>query len=361
MVRRQVKWLSTLDDSSRKSDDSSNDEDLDPGRGPKWLLDLAAGRALDRPLRIKVERLVAFWGARSLSTVMQRVEEELGQRELVAEPGLRGLEPSAVIELRHAGLVPAGEFSGIGYSIGDIPSAKNGLHCVRWNEPVTAMFDEMLRSKRDHVGVRDESDRLIGCANWIEVCCEMQNSPETPADCVAKPPLEVHASEKLFSLTREILKRGFVCVVNEFGAVTGAVNCADITAEHERRMLPLSLIEEIEERLRRRISVKVEVRYQRGRGKSFTRLKRRDDLTFGDYVSLIKEDETFKQMGWGMPGSRLGKAVDRVRIIRNAVFHHRVGRPNQDDVTELEALLRSLQGFDSASIPVSRRPDPAAE
>jgi hypothetical protein len=358
MVRRKVKRLSSLEGAARKPATAPPDDDLDPARGPGWLLEQAADRTPDRPLRITIERLIAFWQARTLSnTMVQRIEEELEGRGLVIEPGLRGLESSTVVELRKAGQEAVGESGSIGYSIGDIPAAKDGLYCVYGHEPVTAMFDEMLRSKRDHIGVTDETDELIGYANWIEVCSEMQDSPLTPASKVARRAREVHASEKLFSLTSEILKNGFVCVFDDSGAVTGSVNCADITAEHERRMYPLSLIEEIERRLRSRISVNVQVRYGRGRGRSSSRTKQRDELTFGDYMYLIKDDENFKQMGWGMPSSRLHKAVNRARIIRNAVFHHRAGRPNQEDVTELEALLRSLEGFDSSSSRDRRKPD----
>jgi len=359
MIRRQVKRLSSLDDASRRPANATAENDLDPKEGPKWLLDQAAQRSMERPLRIKVERLIAFWQARMLSnTVIMRIQEELEQCGLVAEPDLRGLDLGAVVEIRQAAVVQKGETAKIGYSIGDIPSARDGLHCVNWDEPVTAMFDEMIRSKRDHVGVTDADGLLVGCANWIEVSSAMQASPETPAELVAtRQPLEVHASEKLFAWTGQIIKRGFVCVVDESGAVTGTVNSADITAEHERRMLPLSLIEEIEVRLRNNIPERIEVQYRRGR-KVFKQWKSPDRLTFGDYVSLLSEDESFRKMGWGVPGSRLSRAVNRVRIIRNAVFHHKPGRPNQDDVAELEALLRTLEVFDNSS---NRRSAPPAE
>ncbi|GLI40202.1 hypothetical protein GALLR39Z86_00520 [Glycomyces algeriensis] len=294
--------------------------------------------------------MIAFWQARIVSsTVILRILEELEKHGLTVEPDLHGLELSAVVEIRPVGQETAGDTSAIGYSIGDIPAARDGLYCVNWDEPVTAMFDEMLRSGRDHIGVIDKDGLLIGCANMIEVSRAMHNSPETPAELVAKGRhLEVNASEKLFRWTGEIIRRGYVCVVDESGSVTGAVNCADITLEHERRMLPLSLIEEIEVRLRNSIPERIDVAYRR-RGKVFRERKRPDDLTFGDYVTLIREDESFRKMGWGVPGSRLSKAVNRVRIIRNAVFHHRPGRPNQDDVAELEALLRTLEVFDNSS------------
>ncbi|WP_157930446.1 hypothetical protein [Glycomyces xiaoerkulensis] len=362
MVRRQVKRLSTLEGTARPPAAASFEGDLDLSRGPEWFLDLAVRRARHRPLRVTIGQLIAVWQARTLSnTIIQRVQMELERHSLVVEPGLRGRELATVVEIRRPDHGPTGEADGIGYNIGDIESARNGLYCVDWNEQVTGMFDEMLRSKRDHVGVTDEEGRLIGCANWIEVCCEMQSSPETLAGQVARPAREVHASEKLFSLTSDVIKHGFVCVVDDTGAVTGAVNCADIAKEHERRLLPLSMIEEIEARLRRRITGRVQVRYEKRNGKVVSQWKQRERLTFGDYVALIKEDETFKQMGWGMPGSRLGKAVDRVRTIRNAVFHHKPGRPNQDDVTELEALLRSLEGFDSSSTRNLRKPGPSSE
>jgi restriction system protein len=355
MIRRQVKRVSTLDDVSRRPEKAPAETDLDPDKGPSWLLDHAARRGPDQPVRIKVEHLIAFWEARMLTnTVVLRILEELETRGLTAEPDLRGLELSAVVEIRPLGRDTAGETSAIGYSIGDIPSARGGLYCVNWDEPVTAMFDEMLRSGRDHVGVTDKEGRLIGCANLIEVSSAMHSSPETPAVQVVRKQLEVNASEKLFRWTGEIIRRGYVCVVDESGAVTGSVNCADITAEHERRMLPLSLIEEIEVRLRNRIPERIEVAYRRGR-KVIKERKRPDDLTFGDYVTLIREDESFRKMGWGVPGSRLSKAVNRVRIIRNAVFHHKPGRPNQDDVAELEALLRTLEVFDGASSRNHRR------
>lgn len=360
MVRRQVKRRSTLEGAARSPSTAPSVEELDPSRGPEWFLDLAVRRARARPLRITIEQLILVWQARTLTnSIIHRVQLELERHDLVVEPGLRGRELAAVVEIRRSDHESLGEAGDIGYSIGDIPSARDGLYCVDWNEPVTAMFDEMLRSKRDHVGVTDEDGMLIGCANWIEVCSEMHSSPETLAGQFVSPAREVHASEKLFSQTSDIIKRGFVCVVDDSGAVTGAVNCADIAAEHERRMLPLSLIEEIEVRLRRRISGRVQVRFTRRNGKVSTEWKQRDRLTFGDYVALIREDESFKSMGWGMPGSRLSKAVDRVRIIRNAVFHHKPGRPNQDDVTELEAVLRSLEGFDSSSSRARRRPDPS--
>jgi hypothetical protein len=349
MIRRQVKRLSTLDDVTQRPVEVPPDNDLDPKRGPKWLLDLASQRGPDRPVRLKIEHLIAFWQARMLSgTVVTRILEELEKYGLRVEPDLHGLELSAVVEIRQADQDASGETSAIGYSIGDIPAARDGLYCVNWNEPVTAMFDEMLRSRRDHVGVTDKDGLLVGCANMIEVSRAMQDSPETPADLVAKPYLDVNASEKLFRWTGEIIRRGYVCVVDDSGSITGTVNCADITLEHERRMLPLSLIEEIEMRLRNSIPERIEVAYRR-KGKVFKERKRPDQLTYGDYVTLIREDESFRKMGWGVPGTRLSKAVDRVRIIRNAVFHHRPGRPNQDDVAELEALLRTLEVFDNSS------------
>ncbi|MBO3735477.1 CBS domain-containing protein [Glycomyces niveus] len=346
MIRRQVKRVSSLDNVVRNSGQSTPEVDLDPKKGPEWLLDLALERGPDRPVRLKVEHLIAFWQAGILSVpTILRILEELERRGLSVEPDLRGLGLSAVVEIRRAGQAASQDSTRIGYCIGDVPAARSGLNCVDWDQPVTAMFDEIARSRRDYVGVTDEDGRLMGCVGLIEVTSAMHASPETPAaQVVVRPQLDVDASEMLFNWTGAIIERGFVCVVDETGAVTGAVNCADVTAEHQRRMKPLSQIEEIEVRLRNLLPDEIDVTYRKGR-REFTTRKRTDQLTFGDYVTLIRKGGIFRELGPSFPVARFGEAVDRVRVIRNAVFHHRPGRPNQDDESELEALLRTLEVF----------------
>ena len=172
----------------------------------------------------------------------------------------------------------------------------------------------MLNRQFSQLAVIDDSGRFLGAVSW-ESIGKAQIASEQPslADTIGPAPVVDHDALLLEQID-VIYNRGFVFVQNaDRSRVGGIVTAADLTRQFGNVARPFVLTEEAENRLRRRAG---EV-YELGEPLAAVspsqrpRVHKVSDLTFGNYVHLMRPKENWAKLAWNSPSSL---PISRTRI-----------------------------------------------
>jgi hypothetical protein len=160
---------------------------------------------------------------------------------------------------------------------------------------------------------------------------------------------EIRADSSLFQAIPIIAQHQFVLVRGADNRITGIVTATDLSLQFQSLTEPFLLLGEIENHIRRILERKFTPE-ELARIGSETQAEREisgvADLTFGDYIRLLENDERWKVVGIPIDRVVFCKLLDGVRSIRNDVMHF---DPDGIPSTDLDTLrdfvnfLRRLQ------------------
>jgi predicted transcriptional regulator len=165
---------------------------------------------------------------------------------------------------------------------------------------------------------------------------------------------EISASATLFAGIKLILEHNYVLIRAADKRVTGIVTSTDITHQFEETSTPFLLLAEIENNLRALIAKKLSVPdIKKACGEEFLPKEFNSvaDLTFGNYVRILENDENWVKLGLKLDRTTFCKELLEVNSIRNDVMHFDPDPLTPEDVSTLRNvakmldLIRSLGGF----------------
>lgn len=155
----------------------------------------------------------------------------------------------------------------------------------------------------------------------IGVRTALHGPPETVAE--ASEEAATLALDAPLGAVYDLIVRHEYVLVEDEGELVGIVTPSDLAAGLRGRGETLLLLEEIEGRLRRRISDRLDPREIARALPPHRRSEGPDGLTFGGYAQLLEDDENWDRMRFGVGRSRFLARLREVGEIRNAAMHFR--------------------------------------
>jgi len=166
-------------------------------------------------------------------------------------------------------------------------------------------------------------------------------------DAIA-PAIVVDHDALLLEQIDVIYDKGYIFVQNaDRSRVTGIVTAADLTRQFGNLARPFVLIEEAENRLRRRVGEVFSVDDLRAVvGSRRKHVNGTADLTFGNYVYLLRSAENWARLEWNVDHEFFVERLDEVREVRNERMHFTPDPISPKQYSAVERLLEILRTVD---------------
>jgi CBS domain-containing protein len=329
-------------------------------------------KATAGPVELPIRQLLAVWGfrARTYDSV-GRIQRDLSAAGLKCEPDLTDGELDSVVRVglpvsadtdrsaapdedRAASTGDTAmdsdgerlELPTVWLRVRDIqPSATGGVIAVAPNQTLEQAQALMIANDYSQLAVMSGPRDLKGAVSWRTIArARLAKSEITLADVIDHRPKVVHADDELLSQIDTIYAADFVFVRGEDDCVCGIVTTADLTSQFRDLTSPFFQLGEIEGRLRRcinRVFTTEELRLAIRQ----PRLESAEDMTFGQYFYLLKDEANWQRMHWQVDRLMFVSYLDEVRKIRNRVMHFGV-QLDEDDKRRLVSFLQFMRSLD---------------
>jgi hypothetical protein len=299
-------------------------------------------KAAAAPIELTVRDLLAIWGFRTRSyESVGRIQQDLSAVGLQCQPDFTegpadtvvriGYPPSPDDAQTNIGPEAAAAFDtavdeplrlpSSSIYVRDIPSAINGVESVHPDETLELAQTRMLAKDYSQLAVKTGPTELKGAVSWMTIAtARIARSSLILADVIDSHPKVVRADEKLLNEISTISAADFAFVQDGDACICGIVTAADLANQFQDLAIPFFQLGEIEGRLRHcieRVFTLEELRAGTGKKK----LKSADDMTFGDYVFLLKADDRWRRMHFRLDHGMFIAYLDDARELRNRVMH----------------------------------------
>ncbi|MFF8572711.1 CBS domain-containing protein [Streptomyces sp. NPDC015237] len=289
-----------------------------------------------RPQTLLVRELLAWWGEYGRGGVTEKIETALANHNLVTVPPFTQVGLDATVQLLRA---PAEEESGHamaqdevdgeeerpvrepGPTVGTIASAMGEVVHVSPHATLDHAVTLLLLNDFSQLPVL-AGRQLKGAVTWKSIAqARHRNVDCTLTDAVVNA-REVRFDHDLVDVLPVLADTDFLIVRGAHGEI-GILTVADVALAYGTQATPFLLVGELDRRLRAVIVDRFDLPVitavcDRDGSRS---LSSYDQLTFGDYLSVLGNRERWEELGWPLDRGAFAKRLDEVRKIRNDLMH----------------------------------------
>jgi restriction system protein len=264
------------------------------------------------------------------TTTEKLILDEAGTAAPIDDAGFEDLSPDRPFTLRFGNLLPSDA----------------AVTSVRPTDSIVLARTLMLRYNYSQLAVID--DVFHYAISWESIAkAYMSSTPPTSVHQARHAALQVGYDELVLPRIDEISGRGFVFIRSRNGKTIGGIlTAADLTNRFGEIAKPFTQIEECERRLHRR--VKVNIPAEAIAAATNRRHKNADSLTFGAYVHVLKDMQTFALLDWPLDHQQFLDQVRSVVRIRNRMMHFSPDPIPTDEWGAIDGLLAMLHAVDQA-------------
>jgi hypothetical protein len=161
---------------------------------------------------------------------------------------------------------------------------------------------------------------------------------------------EIRVDASLFQAIPIIVQHSYVLVRGLDNRILGIVTASDLSSQFQQLAEPFLLLGEIENHIRRILGGKFssdELSSARDPADGERLVADVSDLTFGEYIRLLENEERWKKLALSIDRTTFCKKLDDVRRIRNDVMHFDPDGIPPTDLDRLRDFARFLQRLQS--------------
>jgi restriction system protein len=323
------------------------------------LLEDAASRGLAEPRRLSIRSLLEHWGqTRRSGGVVTAIKSDLADKGLTTRPpfteGSLDDEISIVAVAEPDGPDQAASNTEDVFQqapatlrIGSLPPAK--LVSISPTSTLTFAKSLMLNRQFSQLAVIGDDQRFLGAVSWESIGkAHIATAAPSLLDTITSATVVDHDAFLLEQI-EVIYSKGYVFVYNaDRSRVTGIVTAADLTRQFGNLARPFVLIEEAENRLRRRANEVFSVDDLRASAPGHRRahISGASDITLGNYVYLMKPAENWARLGWSLDREYFIERLEEVVRVRNELMHFTPDPLSAKEYEAVEGLLEMLRTVD---------------
>ena len=324
------------------------------------LLEDAASRDPSDPRRLSIRSFLEHWGqTRRTGNIVAAIKSDLADKGLTTRPPFTEGSVDDEIALVPAAVEPGAAIDAVADTedvsdqvsatlrVGSLPPAK--LVPVPPTTSLTYARTLMLNRQFSQLAVIDDNGRFRGAVSW-ESIGKAQIAADHPSleDATAAAVVVDHDALLLEQID-VIYDKGFIFVYNaDRSRVTGIVTAADLTRQFGNVARPFVLIEEAENRLRRRVGEIFNTDELRAivPDNQRRRVHSANNLTFGNYVYLMRPAENWARFEWNVDHDFFIDRLAEVAAVRNELMHFTPDPLSDKQYAAVEGLLEILRTVD---------------
>lgn len=238
------------------------------------------------------------------------------------------------------------------YRIGRLESANQKPMSVKPDARLSQAITLMLTHDYSQLPVMTSDREVKGVISWrtigsrLALGCDGNKVSQFMDDSQI-----VSIETSLFDAINTVSEVEYVLVQAADRTICGIVTATDLTFQFRNLAEPFLLIGETENHVRKLIHGKFSVEELQGirvENDPQRVVESVADLTFGEYVRLIENEDRWAKLNINIDRVEFKKQLDHVREIRNDVMHFDTDGLSDDDIASLRdfaAFLRSLRKF----------------
>ena len=276
------------------------------------------------PPPVTVREFLTWFGvAKRGSRAVAGIRQSLESAELDTDPDFESAFIDAPISFIRAGSVPAKpqEMS----RIGQLESANRKPVSIEPDKPLCEAVTQMLTHDFSQLPVMTTDREVKGVVSWKTIGSRLalNQKCDLVRDCIEQPRI-VQIEDSLFTVINDITEYGYVLVRAQDRTICGIVTAADFSEQFRKLAEPFLLIGEIENNVRKLIRGKftaselAEVKDPDDKEREVAAVT---DLTFGEYVRLLENEDRWKKVGLALDKAEFVKRLEEIRDIRNDIMH----------------------------------------
>ncbi|WP_084496790.1 CBS domain-containing protein [Nocardia amamiensis] len=323
------------------------------------LLDDAVSRDPSNPRALTIRSLLEHWGVeRRTAAAVSMIKADLASNGLTTRPAFTEGALSDIVALVPLGTEP-GTAAAVTGAVEDIENVTEPepmsrrlgslparLVSVPSSVDLTYAKTLMLQHQFSQVAVIDEDGTYHGAVTWESIGQAHIASDDPTLTNATVPALVVDHDALLLDQIDMIYDRGFIFVRDQDRVrVTGILTASDLTRQFGTLARPFVLIEEAENRLRRSADEHFDLQDLKDSVPSYqkSRIKDASDLTFGNYVYLLRDADRWRKLGWRLDQDQVIDLLEKVKDVRNDLMHFATDPLSEEKFAAVTGLLQLLR------------------
>ena len=239
------------------------------------------------------------------------------------------------------------------YRISRLEAANKGVVSATSNETIPSVITKMLKGGFSQLPVMNGEHEIKGVVSWQSI--GSRNALGVTGDCAKDfqdKHFEIDNDRSIFDAIPIILAHDYVFVRNSTDKkVTGIVTAVDLSMQFRELTEPFLIISEIENTLRNIIGENFSIEeLKKACNPEDTarsdKIESAANLSFGEYVRLIDNDERWKKIGLNLDRRVFCEDLKEINDVRNMVMHF---DPDGVDSEEMEKLTQFCDFLRSTS------------
>ncbi|MEU1050190.1 hypothetical protein ABZ400_34235 [Streptomyces sp. NPDC005897] len=315
---------------------------------------------------LSVRELLSWWGASSRGGLTrEQIETDLGNHGLITSPNFEQVGLDATVELKKA--TPESETGGQGAgaadstpaapvdearagepgpTVGTIASAMGGVISIAKGDDLDTAVTTMLLNDFSQLPVMSGKRHVAGAVTWKSLAQARHRDPGCTLTDALIEPREVRYDHDLIDVLPVLAASDFVLVRGRHNDVVGIVTVSDVALAYGAMASPFLLVGELDQRLRALISDRFDIAEMAGVcGRNGRQPASYDALTFGDYVSVLRSEQCWQQLGWPLDQKAFTKRLDDIRKVRNDLMHFNPDPIPPLAVEQIRAVIDILRNY----------------
>lgn len=309
------------------------------------------------PERISVRALLALWEATDRGDKIGQIEADLANHGLVTSPSFRAVTLDTVVSLTTPSDegppviedVPVGKDDeggddlNVRLTVGNL-SPLEGVESVSPNSTLHEAVTKMLLNEFSQLAVLNGPRNLRGAVTWRSIAQAMHQKPDaTVADAIDTRVELVAYDRDLFEVLPLLQQHEFVFVLDENRIVKGIVTTSDVAQRYGEMATPFFQVGELDQTLRWILNRSFDI--PAIRPLCSRAVESFDDLTFGDYQSILGNREIWDKLGWPLDRQVFIARLEKIRRIRNKVMHFHPDPIPEDAINKLRSFNSLLHQY----------------
>lgn len=274
----------------------------------------------------------------------QRVDAFLEEHDLMVDPHYNDVWIDAEIVLKHK---PMGTTKINPDPIVRVKSLKSANVLVADVQPesnlVEAVTIMQVNSFSQLPVTKSKGGDLLGYISWESIGIAQANGvrSEKVKDYYVKDFKILSLDTPIIDAFHTVIDNEFAFVVNDH-KVCGIITKTDVSERFLLSTEAYFILEEIENQIRLLLNDKLLLEDVKNASKQGNRVQTIDDLTFGEYIQILKEKSNWDKLHINVDQDIFIKKLDEVREIRNDVMHFDPDGISDDQKKLLNSVAESL-------------------
>jgi len=343
----------------------TEDEEVRKARSRFEFLREARERAQDHaPVTLSVRSLLSRWDASSRTlAASEQLAADLENHGLTTEPpflktGLdsvvaiveRPVESAEATEEDATAAPTEDDSNDAGLTLGNIPSANIGVESITPQGTYEQAITIMLLNDYSQLAVLTGPRAIPKAVTWQSIARERHANPQGGLAGAIVDASTRHFETDLVDVLPLLEREDFVFVRDSTNLITGIVTTADVVRAYGQLATPFFLIGQLDRALRRTIADTFPLEQVRALcdADGSRQLQSYDDLTMGDYQSVLQNQQCWNTLKWPLDRSAFIGRLEELREVRNDLVHFNPDPLPENTVERVKHMIQVLKRYGSA-------------